>query len=245
MRIDETNYEKFYFGSACETFIQSEFYSLGYEALKPVPDIGYDLLVTNLARKKYLSEESRQYDIQVKGRVCYKNMVKFYIKTTDLLMLIDNPNGFLICVFCYPILSYNREEITEYRAYMYEIESHEAEQWADMILSQNDRISLKVLKEKNVPYVGFEKDYLWFNNAQLKRLYNNGFISTYLDNSCLCFNISEQSRRKEPVDANGNPLDTNGLYGINGSYAYEQEHIKYLVSCDVSDPHMFIGDCYI
>ncbi len=245
MKIDVTNYEEFYFGSACEAFIQSEFYALGYEALKTAPDIGYDLLVTNCARTKFLSEEPRQYNIQIKGKVCYKNTVKFYIKADDLEMLLNDPNGYLVCVFCYPVLSDSREEITVYRVSDPVAESHMFEDWADEILSETEGISLKFLKEHNIPYVGYEKEYLWFNNAQLKRLNDNGYIFGYKDNKYLCFNIDGDAHRKSPADKNGEQLPTSDLYECNGHYAYEQEHINYLVSCDVTDYNMFYGDRYL
>ena len=245
MKIDASNYEEFYFGSACEAFIQSEFYELGYEALKTAPDIGYDLLVTNCARTKFLSEEPRQYNIQIKGKVCYKNTVKFFIKADDLEMLLNDPNGYLVCVFCYPVLSDSREEITVYRVSDPVAQGHMFEDWADEILSEAEGISLKFLKEHNIPYVGYEKEYLWFNNAQLKRLNENGYIYDYLDNKYLCFKIEEDKHRKIPVDKAGEPLATNGFCEYDGHYAYEQEHINYLVSCDVTDSDMFYGDHYL
>ena len=245
MKIDVNNYEEFYFGSACEAFIQSEFYALGYEALKTAPDIGYDLLVTNCARTKFLSEDPRQYNIQVKGKVCYKNIVKFYIKSDDLLMLLNDPNGYLVCVFCYPVLSDSREEITVYRVSDPVAQGHIFEDWADGILSEVEGISLKFLKENNIPYVGYEKEYLWFNNAQLKWLNDKGYIFDYKDNKYLCFKIEDDTHRKSPVDSAGEPLTTSELYECDGHYAYEQEHINYLVSCDINDPMMFWGDQYI
>lgn len=69
MKISEENFKQFYFGNANECFIQSEFYSIGFEAMKASPDIGYDLYVTNCGRTKFCNEESKQFNIQVKSTV--------------------------------------------------------------------------------------------------------------------------------------------------------------------------------
>ena len=65
--------------------------------------------------------------------------------------------------------------------------------------------SLKFLKEHNIPYIGFEKEYLWFNNAQLNRLLNGNYFfdsdsEEYKNSVCLSFKIHDENHRKSPLD---------------------------------------------
>ncbi|MDW2800063.1 hypothetical protein RZO55_21035 [Clostridium boliviensis] len=245
MKITETNYEEFYFGNACENFIQSEFYTLGYEALKTSPDIGYDLLVTNCARTKFLKEEPKQYNIQVKGRACSESKATFYIKKDDISMLMSDDNGILICVFCHPIFSDGRENIIEYRVPDPVIYTHMFEDFSRQLFNDTAYPSLKVLKEKNLSYVGFARDYIWFNNTHVRRLMNGGYFYEYEDNYCISFGIDEDI--KYPIDQYGNRLLTSDLYENEGGYSYELSHINYMFSMtgDSMDGKMFKGEIYI
>jgi hypothetical protein len=245
MKITETNYEEFYFGNACENFVQSEFYTLGYEALKTSPDIGYDLFVTNCARTKFLKEESKQYNIQVKGRVCSELKATFYINKDDINMLMGDANGILICVFCHPIFSDGRENITEFRESDPVSYTHMFEGFSRQLFNDTAYPSLKRLKEKNLSYVGFDRDYIWFNNAHVRRLMAGGYFYEYEDNYCISFGINDNT--KYPIDQNGNRLMTSELYENAGGYSYEVSHIEYMFTMtgDSLDGNMFIGDIYI
>lgn len=66
MKIYSTKFEEFCFGEASEKYIQSEFYALGYEALKTSPDIGYEQQY-----KKYLVE------CDSKDKKCLEEIVIF------------------------------------------------------------------------------------------------------------------------------------------------------------------------
>lgn len=243
MQITEINYEEFYFGHAAECYIQGEFYTLGYEALKTTPDIGYDLLVTNCARTKFLGEEPKQFNIQIKSRVCSANKTTFCIKKEDLNCLINDPKGILICVFCTPNFSYGRENITIYRT-QDSLSSDFIETLSQIIFNKDEYPTFKKLKEKMIPYVGFSKNYIWFNSAHLQRLLENDYFFEYKDNYCLSFGISDEVTY--PLDKNGNKLETSPLYGANGYYAYELSQINYLVepSPELRDGCMFCGDRY-
>lgn len=242
MKITSNDYEKFYFGEAQEKYIQAEFYSQGYEALKTSPDIGYDLLVTNCARTKFLGEESRQYNIQVKARVCYEKSVCFFIKDEDFDYLIKDVNGYLICVLCRPELSEGRENITINRVPDPLRYTHMFEKWGRELLKDNSCLSLKYLKEHEIPYVGFTRKYIWFNNAQLLRLKDENLIYKNSDNICINIEIPSMTI----IDENNKPytIMSNSLYET-AIIGYEQQHIKYLVECDNTDNSMFQGDIYL
>ena len=248
MRITCNDYEKFYFGEASEKYIQSEFYSQGYEALKTSPDIGYDLLVTNCARTKFLGEPTRQYNIQVKSRVCYENTVCFFIDEEDFNCLLEDENGYLICVLCKPEISEGRENITIYRDYIPSMIDNMCEEWEKELLKNTEYLSLEVLKEKRISYVGYTRNYVWFNNAQLKRLkkenliYNKEKLETGKDNICINIDASTMTI----IDKNNKPyeVETNSLYQ-RSMIAYEQQYIKYLVECNSADNRMFEGDIYL
>ncbi len=242
MKIGYNDYEKFYFGEAQEKYIQSEFYSQGYEALKTSPDIGYDLLVTNCARTKFLGEQPRQYNVQVKARICYDKPVCFFIKEEDFDCLLKDVNGYLICVLCRPELSDGRENITIYREPDPTIYTHMVEEWQRELLKDNSYLSLQFLKERGISYVGYTRNYIWFNNAQLKRLEHENLIYKNSDN--ICINIEIPSMKI--IDENNKPytIISNSLYETT-IIGYEQQHIKYLVECDSTDNRMFEGDIYL
>ena len=244
MKITYENYEKFYFGEASEKYIHSEFYAQGYEALKTSPDIGYDLLVTNCARTKFLREKSRQYNIQVKACVCFENLARFFIDEEDFNCLLEDKNGYLICVLCKPEISYGREDITIYREQSYLPMSSMCENWKSEVLKDKEYLSFNTLKEKEIPYVGYTRQYFWFNNAQLKRLKGEKLIYKNSEYNSICINVEVSSMTI--IDRNNKPYEvkSNSLYE-NAKMGYEQQHIKYLVECDSSDDKMFKGDYYL
>lgn len=242
MKIEYDTYEKFYFGEAQEKYIQAEFYSQGYEALKTSPDIGYDLLVTNCARTKFLGEEPRQYNIQVKSRICYDKPVCFFIREEDFDCLLKDVNGYLICVLCKPELSDSRENITIYREQDPVMYTHMFEDWQSELLKDCSYLSLKFIKKHGISYVGYTRNYIWLNNAQLKRLKDENLI--YNNDGYICINIDYPSM--EIIDENNMPYEirSNSLYG-RARIGYEQQYIKYLVECDSTDNKMFEGDIYL
>lgn len=246
MKITKDNYEEFYFGEASERFIQSEFYSQGYEATKMSPDIGYDLLVTNCARTKFLGEEPRQYNIQVKSRVCYEKKVCFYIDETEYDSLIGDKNSYLVCVLCKPEISDGRENIVQYRDLTPKTISNMCESWEIEVLKDKDFLSIDVLKELGISFVGYTRQYVWFNSTQLNRLKdeNIAYKITYEDKERWCINIDISSMMI--IDRNDCPcgVSSNSLYN-EAKIGYEQQHIKYLVDCDSESNGMFEGDYYL
>lgn len=67
MPVNHTNCESFYQGTFAEHHICSLFYFYGYEAQKISPDIGIDLLITNLARARFRGEDPVHAEVQVKS----------------------------------------------------------------------------------------------------------------------------------------------------------------------------------
>ena len=67
MPIQQHNCESFYQGTFAEHHVRSLFYFNGYEAQKVSPDIGIDLMVTNLARARFRGEAPVSVEIQVKS----------------------------------------------------------------------------------------------------------------------------------------------------------------------------------
>lgn len=65
--IDQKSCESFYQGSFAEHHICSLFYLYGYEAQKISPDVGIDLMVTNLARVRFQGEDPLYAEVQVKS----------------------------------------------------------------------------------------------------------------------------------------------------------------------------------
>lgn len=242
MKIKNDNYHRFYFGESNEIYIQSEFYSLGYEALKTSPDIGYDLLVTNCARTKFLNEKPRQYNIQVKASVYYEKPVYFFIDEEDFNDILNDENGYLICVLCKPKVSDGKENITIYRDQIPAMIDQLCEDYEKEILKNTEYLSLEKIKKMGIPYVGYDRKYFWFNSAQLKRLKVENLV--YKKDDRFFINIEPSSM--SIVDDLGNALtvESNSLYG-KAIISFEQQHIKYLVDCNNTNNKMFVGDTYI
>lgn len=67
MPIDHENCGRFYQGAFAEHHICSLFFFYGYEAQKVSPDVGIDLMVTNLARVRFRGEAPLHTEVQVKS----------------------------------------------------------------------------------------------------------------------------------------------------------------------------------
>lgn len=67
MPINLENCESFYQGAFAEHHICSLFYFYGYEAQKVSPDVGLDLMVTNLARVRFKGDAPLHAEVQVKS----------------------------------------------------------------------------------------------------------------------------------------------------------------------------------
>lgn len=67
MPIDSANWESFYQGAFAEHHISGLFYFYGFEAQKVSPDVGIDLIVTNLARVRFTGDAPLHAEVQVKS----------------------------------------------------------------------------------------------------------------------------------------------------------------------------------
>lgn len=177
VKILKENYRNFYFGSAAETYIQSEFYSLGYEAYKAQPDIGYDLCVTNNSLVKFEDHEIKQYNVQVKSRFIWEQKTKVYISQEDFDMILNDENGILIVVFQKPRVAVDEYAFWEPREGfdLYMIDNYLELSWHKNLLT-NGEIRSAAEAEDALFVLGYDKEYFWLNNSQLKRLKEDGFI---------------------------------------------------------------------
>lgn len=97
MPIDHQNCEAFYQGAFAEHHICSLFYVYGYEAQKVSPDVGIDLLVTNLARTRFRGEDPVYAEIQVKSVLLDANGAYATMSAEELEYLSTGEHRY--CVF--------------------------------------------------------------------------------------------------------------------------------------------------
>lgn len=248
MKITEENYDKFYFGNSNECYIQGEFYSHGYEAAKLSPDIGYDLIVTNCARTRFLKETPKQFNIQIKSTVYNKNgYCLICIGDDDLKMLCDDKNGYLICVLCEPefapvgkSLHVSRDSVDD--AIQKDLDTRCISEWNDA-----EYVSLKQLKEYEtwLNLVGFSRSYVWFNNSHIKRLKEIEAIwddNTY-KNTVWKLYLKIDGEELSILDKEKNTISS--AYGLSSeTIGYELRKITYLGNERIGDL-IFQGDRYL
>lgn len=243
MKIDENNVGNFYVGNSNECYIQGEFYSLGYEAAKSSPDIGYDLYITNHAKEKFLNAEPKQFNVQIKSAVVpYKGKCTFYISNDDLDMIIKDTNGYLICVFCKPIFSNRTNERTVYRDIINDsidksIDEHFIEEW-----NKKEYVSFTELFNFCISFDGFIRDYIWFNNKHLAKLQEMEILrKTNDDKWYIMFNINDGAMNFINKDGT-NYINHSGI----GQSIISDDLFKLSnLVCDDKEPTFFVGEQYI
>ena len=247
MKISEDNYRNFYFGNSNECYIQSEFYSHGFEAMKMTPDIGYDLIVTNCARRRFLKEEPKQLNIQVKSTVCRKEeKSNIYISDEDFKLLLSDSNSYLISIFCEPIFEPSSPELhvsqdTVPGVIDSTIRNHILSEW-----DEEAYVNFKWLQEyeKSISCEGFFRQYIWFNNSQLQRLIRLEAINECKIEGQTCWKITfkKNDSRFCLMDCDDNEvIDNNGL--SQPYIARELMSIWYMFDEEIKD-NIFYGDVY-
>lgn len=247
MNITESDFEQFYFGNSNECYIQSEFYSIGYEAMKTFPDIGYDLIVTNCARTKFFNEERKQYKIQVKSTVSNKNCIsKIFISEDDLGMLIDDKDGYLICVFCEPIFASTNGRIHINRDTVEDLINDDLDNHLIVEWEKNPYVSFSDLKqyETALECSCFSRQYIWFNQNHLKRLKELGALTNERKCGNNLWYISFLKGENSFVFLDKDKKTINQIRGVGRpDVAYELKNIVYLAKGEIKD-EIFVGEIY-
>ena len=180
MRITNENYRNFYFGSAAELFVQSEFYTFGFEAYKTQPDIGFDICATNNALVTFCSCERKTFNIQVKARLVNAAKTDFIISAQNFEMLKNDETSILVCVLGFPRVDqdWNTFDYANYRESFLIIDRQIEWDGIRHLLSQDTRLSVNQAEEK-YHIVGYNKKYFWLHNKHIKRLLNDGYFEDY------------------------------------------------------------------
>lgn len=97
MPINDKNCENFFQGAFAEHHICSLFFFYGYEAQKVSPDVGIDLVVTNLARARFKGEAPLHIEVQVKSVLLDANGAYASMPATELDYLSMGEHRY--CVF--------------------------------------------------------------------------------------------------------------------------------------------------
>ena len=180
MSITKDNYRNFYFGSAAELFVQSEFYTFGFEAYKTQPDTGFDLCVTNNALVKFHACERKMFNVQVKARLVNAPETAFLIPAEEFEMLMNDKTGVLVCVLGFPKIApaWNWFDYSNHREPS--LITDNTLDWSGMQYYFAEDTYLAVNEaEDNYNIVGYEKSYFWLNNAHLARLLDGGYFTEY------------------------------------------------------------------
>lgn len=111
------NIDNLFFGSGYENHAKGQLTKMGYEAFKMEADFGFDLLVTNNAKKNFKGKINKDYCVfQVKAGVVYnwenyeqasstrrKGIAEFYFSNEHLYNLLNEKNAFLLCYIVDPM----------------------------------------------------------------------------------------------------------------------------------------------
>lgn len=113
MPIDHENCEGFYQGSFAEHHICSLFYLYGYEAQKVSPDVGIDLMVTNLARVRFQGEDPLYAEVQVKSVLLDANGAYAKMSAEELEYLSTGEHRYCVFVIIHGLRGYVDQESFE------------------------------------------------------------------------------------------------------------------------------------
>jgi hypothetical protein len=97
MPITKSNWGNFFQGAFAEHHVCSLFYLYGYETHKVSPDIGIDLLVTNVARTRFLGEAKIIVEVQVKSAISDASGAMVAMDSDELDYLCTGDDRY--CVF--------------------------------------------------------------------------------------------------------------------------------------------------
>jgi hypothetical protein len=99
MPITKDTFKTFYMGACAENYVSALFYFGGYELSKLSSDAGIDLLVTNVARAKFKTDESEtSARIQVKSALRDSTGARFCMSEEDLDYLCAAEDRFTVFV---------------------------------------------------------------------------------------------------------------------------------------------------
>ena len=207
MPLTDEFFENFYRGNAAEQIVSSQVFIHGFEAHKFNPDFGVDLLVTNKARQKFLSETPKEINIQVKSSLVVKNRASIKIKKEELEHLLEHDNPVLVSVLFEPEFIGNpsqREYLDSYAQTIHDMDEWLDKSWAEQQYhSQFDTLKShdkeQYLKNRraanNLELDGYKSSLFWLNKNQLKTALEAGILQdgkgNGKDNYYLNFNKEE------------------------------------------------------
>lgn len=97
MPITRDNWEKFFQGAFAEHHVCSLFYFYGYEAQKVSPDVGIDLVITNVARVRFNNEYRLNVEVQVKSALLDQTGAFVTMDVDEIDFLCEGEHRY--CVF--------------------------------------------------------------------------------------------------------------------------------------------------
>lgn len=185
MPIDHQNCEGFYQGAFAEHHICSLFYFYGYEAQKASPDVGIDLLVTNLARVRFQGENPLYAEIQVKSALLDANGAYATMSSEELEYLSTGEHRYCVFVLihglrgCVDPESFERGDDPDASNAVDRDFLRQAEQQAaadGRALRRNGALSIHAFSHADL-------ESFWLHSSQMKRMRDDGMWNAREDGS--------------------------------------------------------------
>lgn len=184
MPINYKNCESFYQGSFAEHHISSLFFFYGYEAQKVSPDVGIDLIVTNLARVRFQEEAPLHAEVQVKSVLLDANGAYAYMSSEELEYLSTGEHRY--CVF---VILYGLRGGVDPRSFVCGDPDASKAVDQDIMSYMEDRAAKngRTLRREGAlsiqDFNHVELQSFWLHSSQMQRLRNEGMWQKKLDDS--------------------------------------------------------------
>lgn len=169
-------YEYFYQGSCAELYVSSLFYFAGYEASKVIPDAGIDLVVSNITRSRFVSnEQPRRCEIQVKSTLLDEKGASFAINEEELMFLCQQPDRYTVFVLFYGLTGGDDPGSFDFYAdFVDKAIDRDIAQYKEALMEERGR---KLRNQGLASFFDFGQAKLkafWLNSAQMKRCLDEG-----------------------------------------------------------------------
>lgn len=170
MPITQDNCERFYQGHCAELHVASLFYFAGYEAQKSSPDIGVDLIVTNLARERFNNESQRAAQVQVKSALMDSKGASVAIPEDELDFLCNSDDRYCVFVLFHEL--WKRPDNDSFNFYVDQVDKNIDLDVANFDEQQVAKSGRALLASGNLSihdFSGYRATVFWLNSKQMNR----------------------------------------------------------------------------
>lgn len=210
MKLTKDDIENFYRGNSAESLVSSQVFFHGFEAHKYNPDFGVDLLVTNQARQKFLFEDQKEFNIQVKSSLVVRNKALISISKHDFLNLQLHNNPIIVaCLFIPLFIGRPSERNSEdpYAQTLHDMDAWLENSWREQNFHAQFDTPRSVNKSKyisnrvaanNLELDGYRAETFWLNMNQFNKGIDDGIISESFSGGEKKYFINIEKEENEP-----------------------------------------------